>query len=285
MTDFRQHFKITPPYGTYRPNKFRRILICITRNLPENWLGLRLMFLFRRLATFGASKKVDTELFGFPMRLRSSGNVSEKRALFAPQFFDSQERQVIASLASDKAVFIDIGSNMALYSFSAAAAFKNFKNTRILAIEPHPIISRRLAFNLSLNPQLPIEQITVGLAKQDGREKIISPTSNLGESRLLKKNDAVVDEIYEVQVKTLMNLLKEKRINRIDGIKIDIEGHEEIVLAPFLKEAPENLLPRVIIIENNCLKWEEDLIALAENRGYTDKTNTRNNIILRKVKN
>lgn len=243
------------------------------------------MFLFRRFATFGASKKVDTELFGFPMRLHSSGNVSEKRALFAPQFFDSQERQVIASLASDKAVFIDIGSNMALYSFSAAAAFKNFKNTRILAIEPHPIISRRLAFNLSLNPQLPIEQITVGLAKQDGREKIISPTSNLGESRLLKKNDAVVDEIYEVQVKTLMNLLKEKRINRIDGIKIDIEGHEEIVLAPFLEESPENLLPRVIIIENNYLKWKEDLIALAENRGYTDKTNTRNNIILRKVKN
>ena len=124
MNDFRQRLEKHQPYGTYRPSKFRRILICITRNLPENWLGRRLMFVFRRIATLGANVEVDTKLFGFPMRLHLNGNVSEKRALFAPQFFDVEERQVIASLASDNAVFIDIGANMALYSFSAAAAFQ-----------------------------------------------------------------------------------------------------------------------------------------------------------------
>ncbi len=219
------------------------------------------------------------------MRLHSHGNISEKRALFAPQFFDPRERRVIASLASDNAVFIDIGANIGLYSFSTAAAFKDYKNTRILAIEPHPTVSHRLAYNLSLNPELPIEQITLGLGDQEGKGKMASPTNNLGESRLLKKNESVVGEVYEVQVKTLMNLLAEKNIDRIDGIKIDIEGHEEAVLGPFLRQSPDNLLPRVIIIENNYAKWSEDLISLAEYRGYSDKTITRMNTILRKIKN
>ena len=96
------------------------------------------------------------------------------------------ERRAIASLAKDDAIFIDIGANIGLYSFSLAAAFKNYKNTKILAIEPHPIISRRLAFNLSLNPDLPIEPIIVGLGARDGVKKMITPGNNLGESRVLK---------------------------------------------------------------------------------------------------
>lgn len=284
MNDFWESLEKNLPYGTYFPGTFRRFLICFTRNLPENWLGLRLMFLFRRMATLGISAKVDTELFGFPMRLYSQGNVSEKRALFAPQFFDPQERRILASLAADNSVFIDIGANIGLYSFSTAAAFKLYKNTRILAVEPHPIISHRLAYNLSLNPDLPIEQITLGLGDRDGLEKMVSPTSNLGESRLLKKNEKAGGMSYEIRIKTLMNLLAEESIDRIDGMKIDIEGHEEIVLVPFLKQAPENLLPRVLIVENNYLKWKEDLIALAQYRGYTDKTITRMNTILLKNK-
>ena len=242
------------------------------------------MFALRKIATFGANVKVDTDLFGFPMRLHSDGNVSEKRALFAPQFFDIQERRAVASLAADNAVFIDIGANMALYSFSTAATFKDYKNTRILAIEPHPILSDRLAYNLSLNPELPIEQITLGLGDRDEKNYILSPANNLGESRLLNKNETAVGEIYEIQVKTLMSLLAENNIKRIDGIKIDIEGSEEAVLSPFLKQAPETLLPRIIIIEKNYLKWKEDLIALAKCRGYRESSSTRMNTILRKVK-
>ena len=83
----------TSPYGTYRPGIFARGIIAVTRRLPTNWLGRRLMFILRRIAALGVDRKVDIELFGFPMRLHSSGNVSEKRALYAPQFFDLRERQ------------------------------------------------------------------------------------------------------------------------------------------------------------------------------------------------
>ncbi len=271
------------PYGTYEPSIFARYLIYFTRKLPTNWLGRRLMFMLRRIAALGVSSQVDTELFGFPMRLQSSGNVSERRALYAPQFFDFEERQALASLAKDHAVFIDIGANMGLYSFSIAAAFRNYENTRILAIEPHPITSRRLAFNLSLNLGLPIEQVFIGVGAHDGVAKMITPSKNLGESRLLGKGENAAGEINEIQVKTLLGLLEEKSIDRLDGMKIDIEGHEEAVLVPFLEQAPENLLPRLMVIENNQLKWKRDLLALAKSKGYISELITRTNVILKKV--
>ena len=272
------------PYGTYQPRIFARCLITIIRKLPTNWLGRRLMFMLRRIAALGVGAKVDTELFGFPMRLQSSGNVSEKRALYAPQFFDLKERQAIASLARDNAVFIDIGANMALYSFSTAAVFREYENTRILAIDPNPVIARRLAYNLSINSDLPIEQIVVGLAANEGVMKMVTPDNNLGESRLLEEGEIASGELSEVQVRTLLNLLKEKRIDHIDGMKIDIEGYEEAVLAPFLEEAPEDLLPEIIVIENNFERWKTDLIALAETRDYIRKATTHMNIILEKSK-
>ena len=193
-----------------------------------------------------------------------------------------KERQALASLAKDNAVFIDIGANMALYSFSIAAAFRNYENTRILAVEPHPIISRRLAYNLSLNPDLPIEPIIAGLGARDGVMKMVTPDNNLGESRLLSDGEMASGEVNEIQVKTLLGLLTEKNIDRLDGMKIDIEGHEEAVLIPFLEQAPENLLPQLIVIENNYMKWKRDLLALAKTRGYVNKTITRMNVILEK---
>ena len=171
---------------------------------------------------------------------------------------------------------------MALYSFSIAAAFRNYENTRILAVEPHPIISRRLAYNLSLNPDLPIEPIIAGLGARDGVMKMVTPDNNLGESRLLSDGEMASGEVNEIQVKTLLGLLTEKNIDRLDGMKIDIEGHEEAVLIPFLEQAPENLLPQLIVIENNYMKWKRDLLALAKTRGYVNKTITRMNVILEK---
>lgn len=270
------------PYGSHRPGSLTRWLISAIRRLPPNWLGRRLMFALRRIAAFGVRQEVDVELFGFDMRLHSSGNVSEKRALFAPQFFDLEERKMLASLAEDNAVFIDIGANIGLYSFSTAAAFKEYENTRILAVEPHPIISRRLTYNLSLNPGLPIELIAAGLGDRVGIMTMVTPASNLGESRLLKKGEAASGETIKVPVKTLLNLLAEQNVNRLDGMKIDIEGYEEAVLIPFFEQAPEHLLPKLIIIEDNCAKWETDLIALAETRGYTVRKTTRMNVILGK---
>jgi hypothetical protein len=97
------------------------------------------------------------------------------------------------------------------------------------------------------------------------------------------QGETATGEINEIQVRTLLSLLTEKNINRLDGMKIDIEGHEEAVLIPFLEQAPEDLLPRLIVIENNYMKWKRDLLALAKTRGYVNKTITRMNVISEEI--
>ena len=155
--------------------------------------------------------------------------MSGKTRFIAPQFFDLEERAALQDLAQDNAVFIDIGANIGLYSFSTAATFKNYKNTRIISVEPHPIMSRRLAFNIKANPGLPIEPLKIGLGDKNGSMTLITPNNNFGESRLLEPGETADGEIWDVPVRTLLGLVDEKQIARIDGLKIDIEGHEEAV--------------------------------------------------------
>ena len=270
------------PFGTFSARPVPAQLIGLIRKLPTGWFGKRLMFALRRLARRNIGEILDTEIFGAKLRMYAEGNVSEKRALYAPQFFDLEEREALKKLAQNEAVFIDIGANIGLYSFSTAQAFKDYKNTRILAIEPHPIISQRLAYNVSLNPDLPIEPMVMGLGDREGKMSLVTPTHNLGESRLLKDDEDQDGEIIEVPVNTLLGFLKAQNVKRVDGMKIDIEGFEEAVLIPFFEKASENLLPKLIVIENNIKKWDTELIVLAKEKGYEVEKVTRMNVMLRR---
>jgi hypothetical protein len=49
---------------------------------------------------------------------------------------------------------------------------------------------------------------------------------------------------------------------------------------PFFDAAPDALLPRVIIIENNVRHWDVDIVAVAAKRGYTSHRISKNNLLL-----
>ena len=51
-------------------------------------------------------------------------------------------------------------------------------------------------------------------------------------------------------------------------MKVDVEGFEEAVMLPFLEQASDNLLPRLIVIEDNRDAWQTDILAAAAARGY-----------------
>jgi uncharacterized protein (UPF0218 family) len=46
----------------------------------------------------------------------------------------------------------------------------------------------------------------------------------------------------------LLAALSELGADRIDALKIDIEGSEDLALTPFLNSAPDSLLPSLLII-------------------------------------
>ena len=272
----------TSPFGTYDGGALFEKYIARIRLLPRNWLGKRLMFAFRRMARKHIGDCVDMQLFGARMRLYKNGNASEKRALFAPEFFDYDDRLALAELAGDGAVFVDIGANIGLYSFSVARAFADFRDTKIISVEPHPEIHRRLAFNKSLNPNLPIHLFQGGIGAKDDEMQLLTGDGNLGQTRILRDDEEAHPESITVSIITLMALCQKFGLSRIDGMKVDVEGFEEAVLLPFFEDAPDTLLPRLIVIEDNRREWATDILIAAEKRGYRLAKKTHMNLLLKR---
>ena len=59
---------------------------------------------------------VDIETLGARMRLHPYNNVSEKRVLFTPQFFDPEELAILRGRVRDGFTFVDVGANIGAYA-------------------------------------------------------------------------------------------------------------------------------------------------------------------------
>ena len=261
-------------FGQYEPNFIVKIIIYITRKIGTSWFSKRLIFLFRKIAILLSRDCIDTNLFGAKLRLYTKGNISEKRALFSPQIFEKDERDFIKSRCKDNSVFIDIGSNIGLYSFSVGSVYKEFKNTKIFSIEPHPSLFQRLKYNALQNKDIPINPREIALMDKSGEFKLDTPDENLGQGKISNAGN------QKVIGKNLIDFIKDEKIENISAMKIDVEGNEESVIIPFIENANKKLLPLIIIIENNKSSWKTDLIKLLEEKGYLIKKKTRMNYIL-----
>jgi len=261
-------------FGAHKPSLLVSLIIKITRSLGRNWFSKRLIFFLRRVALNFSGECIDTELFQSQTRLYTKGNICEKRALFSPQIFESFERDFISSYAKDDAIFIDIGSNIGLYSLSIGAKYKDFTNTEIHSIEPHPNLFKRLEFNTSLNKNFPIKIHNFAIMDKNEEFNLKTNESNLGQTMISD------DGQIKVIGKSLNTFLKEENINKISALKIDVEGNEEKVLIPFLKDKNKKLFPKIIIIERNDNLWDSDLIRTLKNFNFSIHKKTKMNYIL-----
>jgi FkbM family methyltransferase len=270
----------TSPWGAHGPNAYERAVLALTRAMPDNWLGLRLAILLRRLAIGRIGEGCrDTTLWGMRLRLYPRRNGCEKNALFTPQMFDTMERRVLADAVRRKAgafTFVDIGANVGLYSLYLASC----GDVRTLAIEPQPGILERLRFHLAANPSAQVEVRPVALSDREGEATLVLNDSDSGGTHIDKPGLDQNGERISVPSKPLVTVLSEAGITEIDALKIDVEGAEDIVLAPFLRDASASLLPRLILIEDTRGFWSIDLFALLAGRGYIEMERSRQNVAL-----
>jgi FkbM family methyltransferase len=264
---------LTSGFGTFSPGAVGRSFLVLTRALGTTWAATRTRILLRRLARPWLGPCVDTELYGCRARLFLKGNISEKSALFAPHAFDTAERQALAGAGGPGAVFVDVGANVGLYSLFLAREWAHHPDARVLAIEPHPTLRARLAFNLAQNPDLVVEISDVAITASEGPVGLKTCEKNLGQTRLSEEGDV------QVQGRPLLAELQQRNISRVDSLKVDVEGAEDQVLVPFLEAAPAELLPRVLVVEDNPHQWSDDLLGWIEKRGLVLQTKTRMNLI------
>ena len=275
------------PYGRYAPGLFARTVLAMTRRLPANWLGLRLSMPLRRLAINSlGDRPVDTALWNSHLRLYPSRNSCEKNALFTPQMFDALELGILAAAVDQRTAeggtftFVDIGANVGLYSLYVAS--RAGPGARILAVEPQPGIVDRLLFNVRANARFNVVVLAMAVADRAAEMELVIDERDSGGTHLNKSAAAMRGATaVRVPCRPLTAILDLAGISSIDALKIDIEGAEDLALAPLLREAPQSLLPRLVLIENRPQDWSVDLYALLQGRGYVVSARSRQNIVFR----
>jgi FkbM family methyltransferase len=270
-------------FGALAPGPFDRAVIALTSCLPDNWLGLRFAIVLRRLVTMRLAYPdgaLDVVRWGLRLRLHPRDNGCEKNLLFTPQMYEPAERVELAAeidRAKDSPfVFVDIGANVGLFSFFVAA--RADRNARILAVEPDPENLSRLAFNIRINPGVPIRVASVALGDRVGKAALEVDRRDRGGTRIVKSAGR---DAPTVDTQTLLQLLQRVGIDAIDAIKIDVEGAEDVVLAPFFRDAPKSMWPRLILLEDARSAWTIDLFSLLASLGYIVVSRTRLNVMLR----
>lgn len=265
------------PFGTFAPQGLVARIIGWTRRASDSYLGRKLAYALRRLGLNSLKgRPVDIEALGARMRLYPQGNVCEKRVLFTPQYFDAQERELLAARIREGFCFIDIGANIGAYSLFVAA--RAGRGARILAVEPQPEVFARLTYNIAQNPFGTVKAVACALADKPGELTLFLDPANKGESsvRILRSSSAAS---VRVPATTLLALVQGEGYERLDAVKLDVEGAEDLILEPFLRDAPEALWPGFIIVEDSRGRWQSDLPALLESKGYRLLAQTRLNLV------
>jgi FkbM family methyltransferase len=257
------------------------MLIAMGHGMPANWAGRRGASLIRSVLKRWSDAPIDAIRLGSRMRLYANGNASEKRLMTSPQFFDPAELAILEGALRPDFVFVDIGSNAGAYTLFVAQ--RAGPGSRIVAVEPHPVARQRLQCNLDLNGIRHVTIAPVALSDTSGTLSLFINDRNIGSSSLNANVEPhIAKRSIEVPTRTLLSLVEEEQLTRIDAIKIDVEGVEDRILLPFFASAPPPLWPTLILMEDNRTAWAGDLPGVLQRSGYVTVLATDGNMVLRR---
>jgi len=142
--------------------------------------------------------------------------------------------------------FIDIGANQGEFSVLACSIIKNGK---VISFEPVNELNNLLTENIELNNFKNIEINNFGLSDNEGLLPIYNSSSSTNNNEGLSslyKSDSRSNFVQNVQLKKFDDIYFEK-LDRLDFIKIDIEGAELYALKGMVKSIKK--FKPIILIE------------------------------------
>ncbi|MCY3546742.1 MAG: FkbM family methyltransferase [Gemmatimonadetes bacterium] len=240
-------------WGECRPGGRGAFWLRVARLFPGGQPWSRFALLARRAARRHLTGPVDTVVWGQRLRLFPDRSVSEARILFLPRSWDRPERGLLAQWARPGFTFVDVGANVGGYSFWVLSLVG--ASARVVAVEPNPDLARQLRFNVRVNgaqDRMQVVEAAVGGARGTGA--LVVDPRNSGEGRLVGAGDStgagrVAPPTIPVRIVTLADIVRDAGLDRVDCLKVDVEGHEPEVIQPFLSDAPRGLWPRHLIVE------------------------------------
>ncbi len=125
---------------------------------------------------------------------------------------------------------IDIGANMGYYSYFLSKY--SGQTGKIFAIEPVPLFCKIWEKNTSKSRQNNLTLLPFALGEKESQAEMGTPIINgilhHGMTKVITKSDSLYNKTFTVEMKNPDNLFSS--IEKIDFIKIDVEGYESIVV-------------------------------------------------------
>lgn len=261
------------PWGAFAPSAFERAILEATARAPRRGPGRALASLQKGLIK-GRRTPIDVEVYGFKARLHPRENLADKRALYHPRLWDSEERRILADLIRPGFRFIDVGANTGLYSLFVAA--RAGADALIVSVEPQPEVKDWLAFNIAANGFTTIRHVDAAIAAGPGTVKLSLSDRNRGAASIAHEGERTV----EVPTMGLLDVMDRFGVERADALKIDIEGAEEQALVPFFAQCPPARLPAHIFMESTNAHATVDCVELVKRSGYVVRATTSMNTVL-----
>jgi FkbM family methyltransferase len=282
MRRFIEGFCLTPandsspaPFGAFAPNAAQQAVIALAQRTRLKRGAFRPM-LSRLLNLFRAGP-IDVQYQGAAFRFYHQASATERGALFNPDY-NLEELDFLRAHTPAGGVFVDVGANAGTYALPLARHVG--PGGRVVAIEPHPVMVARLAFNQAASAGGNVVLVAAAAGDTDGDLMIETDHENYGASHVYPDASARGDAI-KVPALRLLRILQDRNVGHVDSLKIDVEGYEDRVLIGFFRDAPAALWPRAIAIEHLSRDdWVDDCLADMLARGYAEAGKTRSNTLL-----
>jgi len=146
--------------------------------------------------------------------------------------FEPNEFAFLERVLRPGMVFVDVGANDGYYTLFAAQRVG--RSGRVLSVEPSTRERANLARNIARNGLTNVTVVPVALGAACGTAELrLAQSAHSGHNTLGRfANDSVqAESVEQVNVRTLDSLTGDVALNRIDVMKIDVEGAEANVIA------------------------------------------------------
>jgi FkbM family methyltransferase len=149
-------------------------------------------------------------------------------------FFGSYEpeiRAIFRAVLPMGGVALDIGANVGWHTLLMASLVGS--GGRVLAAEANPSVRQRLQDNLNLNRFKQVEVVPYAMADTEGMMEFYAPEGDdpdSGNGYVVTPGRAARTGTVRVESRRMDSIIRSSGIDRLDVIKIDVEGFEWPVL-------------------------------------------------------
>jgi len=259
-------------FGSFKPNLYQRILIFIANKTFFKRGFFRIKF--TQLIMSLTKGPLDIHFRNCAFRIYGENNLIEYGILLNPKY-NQTDIDFLLEESKSNSNFVDLGCNIGLYSLPLASSAPN---GTVISIDANPLMQSRLSFNANSSGIKNIQIICSAVSDKTGEGSL-----------LIRKNDTAIVSVNEdikgsIKIDKLENIIREQGLKSIYGLKIDIEGHEDKALVPFLLNVDEDLLPKRIVIEKKTKNSDYPGCAIAFKKlNYTLVSRSRNNSFYKKL--